>query len=87
MDEYQKKIEKTIDEKKEKNDEKNIKKGNETDALNDINNNQFKDVNNYEWNKDNVNKERAQKWIKFSKKKREEYKGRIKKWKTLDTIE
>ena len=46
-----------------------------------------KDVNNYEWNKDNVNKERAQKWIKFSKKKREEYKGRIKKWKTLDTIE
>lgn len=87
MDEYQKKIEKTIDEKKEKNDEKNIKKGNETDALNDINNNQFKDVNNYEWNKDNVNKKRAQKWIKFSKKKREEYKGRIKKWKTLDTIE
>lgn len=87
MDEYQKKIEKTIDEKKEKNDEKNIKKGNETDALNDINNNQFKDVNNYEWNKDNVNKKRAQKWIKFSKEKREEYKGRIKKWKTLDTIE
>lgn len=86
MDEYQKKIEKTIDEKKEKNDEKNIKKGNETDALNDINNNQFKDVNNYEWNKDDVNKKRAQKWIKFSKKKREEYKGRIKKWETLDTI-
>ena len=56
MDEYQKKIEKTIDEKKEKNDEKNIKKGNETDALNDINNNQFNDVDNYEWNKDNVNK-------------------------------
>lgn len=86
MDEYQKKIEKTIDEKKEKNDEKNIKKGNETDALNDINNNQFNDVDNYEWNKDNVNKKRAQKWIKFSKEKREEYKGRIKKWKTLDTI-
>ena len=86
MDEYQKKIEKTIDEKKEKNDEKNIKKGNETDALNDINNNQFNDVDNYEWNKDNVNKKRAQKWMKFSKEKREEYKGRIKKWKTLDTI-
>ena len=86
MDEYQKKIKKTIDEKKEKNDEKNIKKGNETDALNDINNNQFNDVDNYEWNKDNVNKKRAQKWINFSKEKREEYKGRIKKWKTLDTI-
>lgn len=86
MDEYQKKIEKTIDEKKEKNDEKNIKKGNETDALNDINNNKFKDVDNYEWNKDNVNKKRAQKWINFSEDKRKEYKGRIKKWKTLDTI-
>ena len=86
MDEYQKKIEKTIDEKKEKNDEKNIKKGNETDALNDINNNQFNDVDNYEWNKDNVNKNRAKKWKKFSKEKREEYKGRITKWKILDTI-
>lgn len=86
MEEYQKKIEKTIDEKKEKNDEKNIKKGNETDALNDINNNQFNDVDNYEWNKDNVNKNRAKKWKKFSKEKREEYKGRITKWKILDTI-
>ena len=86
MDEYQKKIEKTIDEKKEKNDEKNIKKGNETDSLNDINNNQFNDVDNYEWNKDNVNKNRAKKWKKFSKEKREEYKGRITKWKILDTI-
>ena len=86
MDEYQKKIEKTIDEKKEKNDEKNIKKGNETHALNDINNNQFNDVENYEWNKDNVNKNRAKKWKKFSKEKREEYKGRITKWKILDTI-
>lgn len=64
MKEFLKKTEKSIDDKKESDDEKNIKKDNEDNALADINKNALKDVKHYKWNKDSGHEELARIWKK-----------------------
>lgn len=86
MDEYQKKKPKpVVGDEIEISKKKESKKGTEDEALNDINKNQFKEVDCYEW-KNQKNKERATKWANFTPKKKKEYAGHITKWESLDTI-
>lgn len=90
MDEYQKKkpkpvVDDEIEISKKKENKKETKKGTEDEALNDINKNQFKKVDSYEWI-DQKNKERATKWANFASKKKKKYAGHITKWGSLDAI-
>lgn len=90
MDEYQKKkpkpvVDDEIEISKKKENKKETKKGTEDEALNDINKNQFKKVDSYEWI-NQKNKERATKWANFASKKKKKYAGHITKWGSLDAI-